>query len=569
MNRRNFYFRQPVTATEMNDTFDEVENASLNSVLDHDLVGVIDGLEVTEDSPADMTVNIAAGVAYNKLGKRMFIPGIQNRQVDQDSDGSPTSVIGVGNEKWLSVFLRYDILEEDQRTDGNGDTIFFEQNDFFEIRVVQASEAPIGTAPRPSLNSEDILLADIRLTQGQSTVTNASISNTRREWRFSVTSGSTSIQAGTTNDAVSAIVPILETHTDDIADHETRVTDLETLTDGFTNQVFLSGVQATPFAPTATGNLRPFGNALAVLGGETTLTATILAGTILYFTGANTFLVHVLDTNIPVTMAARHATDERRDILCVKVDTTETLTEPSTLSAGNTTTTHWDPVNRTRLTLTFVQGTPAGSPSDPSAPVGSEKFMRIRVRGASAFYHPSASGITNWIDIVDFRCPMYGGRKFFSADFALPTTPTINPWIYQGPASFASTAIAKWESTTTSAGLIIPLDFSYSCRFSSIVIYGEYTATSTLGLRNLLISNDSNLNFNSGLANTNGAAGNKIDIMPNIVHAWWGNGTYNPLMHLNSFIGLNRFTQHVMITNGAGNVDRFDGIEIQWWGLNS
>lgn len=210
MNRRDFYFRQNVTEGELDGAFDAVEAAIWNVAVDHELVGVTRGLTVVQNGTPNLTVNVTGpGCAYDGLGRRIEVPSTQNVNVAVDENSVSTTVAGGGNEKWVSVFLEFDRFLSDPRIDGNSLGLFFQHAESYRFVVRQGAEASTGTATRPPLDSDLILLADIRRTFGVTTILNAEISVTRRQDVFRFTSGALNLTAGTTPDAVQALLALV------------------------------------------------------------------------------------------------------------------------------------------------------------------------------------------------------------------------------------------------------------------------------------------------------------------------------------------------------------------------
>lgn len=220
MDRRDTFYRQKLTDTEMDELFDLAENADRAISLDNSLTGVHSGEVVSQATVPDLTVQVSAGVATDKLGRRLLIPGPQSPNCAVDENALTTAVTTPGNQKFLSVFLRFTRAESDPRTDGNGDTIQYVQDESFAIRVVQGVEA-LPDAPRPALDPEDILLADIRLAFGQTQIFDADILVDRREDLIRFDGTNLDVIAGTVAGAIqSDIIPALD-------DHEGRILALE------------------------------------------------------------------------------------------------------------------------------------------------------------------------------------------------------------------------------------------------------------------------------------------------------------------------------------------------------
>lgn len=145
--------------------------------------GVSSGLAISEATPTpNLTIDLSGpGVAYDSLGQRLFVAATQNVDMSSDENGTGTAVAGAGNEKWLSIFIAFDRILSDPRLDGNSATVFYQRDESFSINVAQGVEATIGTASRPPIRPDEILLADVRLENGQTQIVNTDIDTSRRQ----------------------------------------------------------------------------------------------------------------------------------------------------------------------------------------------------------------------------------------------------------------------------------------------------------------------------------------------------------------------------------------------------
>lgn len=174
-NRRDYYYRQKVTESELDAGFDGLENADRAMMSDHELYGIVEGLIVSQHAGTpDLTVDVAAGIAYSRQGERIQVPALQNVDVSVDSNSLTTDVSSPGNSKIVSVFLEFDVALSDPRLDGNSATVFHQRDESFTVVVVQGAEA-VSPVP-PSLNANRVLLADITRTFGDTQILNAVIS---------------------------------------------------------------------------------------------------------------------------------------------------------------------------------------------------------------------------------------------------------------------------------------------------------------------------------------------------------------------------------------------------------
>ena len=202
MDRKDYSFKQRVTEAELDGGFNNCEAADQNFAIDAGFVGVFNGLGVTEAPVPNLTTRVATGVAYDSRGQRCRVGTEQEIDCSQDFQGIPTAVVTPGNQKWISIFLGFDRLLSDPRTDGNGDTVYFERGESFSIWVKQGAEAIFGYAERPALDSDAVLLADILLSYEQVTLQNADINTSRRQDQIRVAGTPTSIARGRVKEAI-------------------------------------------------------------------------------------------------------------------------------------------------------------------------------------------------------------------------------------------------------------------------------------------------------------------------------------------------------------------------------
>ena len=222
-NTLDFHFEQLVTESDMDALQANLQQADRRLMADQVYVGIVRGFQVVEHDPIpDLTVDIQGpGIAYDQQGRRVFMPTTTTLDVSTDSNAASTAVVGVGNEKWISVYVRFTRVESDLRFDGNGVPVFFRQDESFEFIVEQGAEAAAGTATRPALRSDSLLVADILLTHGDTQIFTAAIESadvvsmpsSRFEWVFNLTaSAPTSVRVGPLPDAMQAVLTALNNH---------------------------------------------------------------------------------------------------------------------------------------------------------------------------------------------------------------------------------------------------------------------------------------------------------------------------------------------------------------------
>lgn len=209
-NRRDYYFRQRVTESELDDGFTQLEKADQNLALDLGLTGVLAGAVVSPHA-GNLTVDVSGpGSILDQLGQRIFFATTQNVNVAQDQNGVTTNVATAGNTKIVSVFVMFDRALSDPRIDGNSLTVFFKRDESFKFIVVQGGEALSPLLPPAPPNT--ILLADITRRFNQTSLVATDISVNRRQDAIVFAGNPASIRCGRPIDAVSQLLTALNTH---------------------------------------------------------------------------------------------------------------------------------------------------------------------------------------------------------------------------------------------------------------------------------------------------------------------------------------------------------------------
>ena len=213
MNIFDFYFKQIVTQSVMDWVFDQAQLADQNMAADNLLVGIVEGFEVNENNlGADMSVDILQGVAYSTEGQRTYNgEPLTNHDCSVDEFGVSTTVTSIGNERWLSVFARFTRKLEDPAIDGNGLEVYTKQYEDVEFIVRQSAQATISTATRPALIDGCVLLADINVAYGQTTIQTSHIDVSRRQdWIREEGSNLGTFVHGNSHDAVAEIFALVD-----------------------------------------------------------------------------------------------------------------------------------------------------------------------------------------------------------------------------------------------------------------------------------------------------------------------------------------------------------------------
>jgi hypothetical protein len=213
MDRLNWFFQELVGQADLNTWEDNQENADHNVVADILGFGFLTSgtnpATVVQNTVPDLNVKVNELLGYDQAGRRLssarsgFEGGVnkgvapQLIDVSVDEVAASTAVAGVGNEKTISIFVKFTRNPSTPRTDGNNATVYFNQDESVSFQVVQSAEAPVGTSVPPPLRNDQLLLCDIVRAQGQTTIVNANISQSRRQaFELLLPHGSSHISTG-------------------------------------------------------------------------------------------------------------------------------------------------------------------------------------------------------------------------------------------------------------------------------------------------------------------------------------------------------------------------------------
>ena len=185
--RLSYYWRQRVSEAELNLGFELLEQADHDLAADLGVHGIVTGAVPTQHDPVpDLRIDLTGPTkAYDRLGRRVFVGTGETLDCSVDHEGIPTEVTQPGNERWLGVFLRFDRLYSDPRTDGHSQQVQFRADESYRFVVRQAPEAVAGSAPKVALQDDEILVCDVRRAHGSTQILDADIDTSRRQaWVF-------------------------------------------------------------------------------------------------------------------------------------------------------------------------------------------------------------------------------------------------------------------------------------------------------------------------------------------------------------------------------------------------
>jgi len=185
--RHDYYFGEVVTESELDEGFDFQEQADWDQNTDMGLTGIAfpqyqpvapwpnsenlgdvnPSWTPREDGPPSTDMIVDTGYGYDKDGKRLAVDPSTSVVVDCSQDYLGVSnAVAVGNERWIGLFLKFNRALSDPRTDDNGLTVWFLQEESYTIEVHQGPEELAPAVTRPALLSDGILLCDVIYTNG-------------------------------------------------------------------------------------------------------------------------------------------------------------------------------------------------------------------------------------------------------------------------------------------------------------------------------------------------------------------------------------------------------------------
>lgn len=185
MDRKSTYFRQLVDEGQLNELFNDVEDALTNLVVDSTssnggVLSCPDPIAI-QTSPASLVLCVGPVTAYDHVGRRISML-LQEPDVSTDYLGATTTVGLAGNERWLSLFLRSVQAESEPYVDGRGVPGFYRLDESWELILKQAAERVGGTDLKPALSAEDVLLFDAKRVFGKATIEDADLDFSRTQY---------------------------------------------------------------------------------------------------------------------------------------------------------------------------------------------------------------------------------------------------------------------------------------------------------------------------------------------------------------------------------------------------
>lgn len=212
--RTDFFTGQLVTQQDMDISFDGIEQAIWDAAADMGLYGIITGFATTESTPNALTVQVASGKAYSGEGKRLRVTELDTTvDISVDRDANDTTPLTGGNKRYVSVIITPDRVLDDVRPDINQFPVYYRRYEIAKLEVIMGSEAVSPTPPE--VPTESVLVCDILLDFGQTTVANGDISFDRCAYMFSYEHQTVVQKYASISLALQSIVDIITNNTPD------------------------------------------------------------------------------------------------------------------------------------------------------------------------------------------------------------------------------------------------------------------------------------------------------------------------------------------------------------------
>ncbi|KKN87406.1 hypothetical protein LCGC14_0258610 [marine sediment metagenome] len=181
MDRRKYHLNQLVDDDDLNAGETNTYNAIGNLMSDIGIFGIISGGDITEQAAPSMSVDMTTPfIGYDQDGERIYKATGDVIVCSVDYLGNPTVPSTPGDGVWISIHGRFTYTEEDPKVI-KGDTKYLTWKESYEWRVVAGTAAATPGHTKPAKPADAILIADIELIFGQTTILTADINESRKD----------------------------------------------------------------------------------------------------------------------------------------------------------------------------------------------------------------------------------------------------------------------------------------------------------------------------------------------------------------------------------------------------
>ena len=212
MQRQSFYDNQVVDNTDLNAVSGNAEDADKALAMEAVGYGITSGLSVIAVG-GQMRIGVNSGTLIDKTGQRCAFVGLHEQTITQDTAGIPVAV-GAGQERWVAVLAKVgrNLTNYQEDPSGgvkdntnytvqapivnpNGDVVGASQI----LYVVCGAAAAVGSAARPALDAEAILICDLYVAYGQTDYTGDGVIDFQRSELLRRIEGDQSSRASSEN----------------------------------------------------------------------------------------------------------------------------------------------------------------------------------------------------------------------------------------------------------------------------------------------------------------------------------------------------------------------------------
>ena len=156
MRKRQFGSKKFIYASDHNTAQNYMEANIREVVADAGLAGVIsEGGDLSPDPVSNYRIALDSIIARTSTGDRIVVPAETKFTI------VPSGNPGALNERWVTAYIEYAYALAEEDTDGDGAAYYKDYTDSYVISTIQGPIAPIGTATRPDIPADSILLCDV------------------------------------------------------------------------------------------------------------------------------------------------------------------------------------------------------------------------------------------------------------------------------------------------------------------------------------------------------------------------------------------------------------------------
>jgi len=180
----NFFLDQLVTMEDLNDLQANVDVMFASLIKDLGIQYAYSGMLPRPLDTPGMGITVGAGRCYFGLlggqGQHGVLPSDQGVDLSHDSQSASTVVVGVGNQKWLSIFALPSVVNDTPIVTPAGPTVNYNTWGGVTFAIHQGVEGITPVRPDPTgTEPSGVLICDVLLTYGQTIVNTDSIDLTR------------------------------------------------------------------------------------------------------------------------------------------------------------------------------------------------------------------------------------------------------------------------------------------------------------------------------------------------------------------------------------------------------